>query len=76
MNGSSNSGGSGSGLVFVNPDQYKTSEAFYFNFKTSNSEVEYEVVRTGLGLTRELGMENIAVFSDSMLIVNQVTGEF
>lgn len=29
-----------------------------------------------MGLARELGVENIEVFSDSMLIVNQITREF
>lgn len=29
-----------------------------------------------MGLARELGVEDIEVFSDSMLIINQVTGEF
>ena len=47
-----------------------------FNFKESNNEAEYEAVVVGLGLAQELGVEDIEVLSDSMLIVNQVTGEF
>ena len=70
VDGSSNPGGSEVEL------QYKTSQALCFNFKASNNEVEYEAVIAGLGLARELGVEDIKVFSDSMLIINQVTVEF
>ena len=60
----------------MSPDQYKTRHALRFNFKASNNEAEYEAVITGLRLAWELGVEDIEVFSDSVLIVNQVTGEF
>lgn len=70
VDGSSNSAGAGAGLVLLSPDQYKTSQALRFNFKASNNEVEYEAVIAGLGLARELGVQDLEVFSDSMLIVN------
>lgn len=46
------------------------------NFKASNNEVEYEVLIASLDLARELGVEDIEVFSDSTLIVNQVIKEY
>ena len=73
VDGSSGSRGSGAGLVLISPDQFKTSQALRFNFQASNNEAEYEAVIAGLGLARELGVQDIEVFSDSMLIVNQVT---
>lgn len=60
----------------MSPDQYKTKQALRFNFKVSNNKAEYEAIIAGLDLARELGMEAIEVFSDSMLIVNQLTREF
>ena len=56
VDGSSNSGGSGVGLVLVSPNMYKTSQALRFNFKASNNEAEYGAVIAGLGLARELGV--------------------
>lgn len=76
IDGPSNSGGSRARLVLVCPDQYKTSQVLRFNFKPSNIETEYEAVIAGLRLAWELGVEDIEVFSDLMLIVNQVTREF
>lgn len=76
IDGSSSSGDCGGGLILVSPDQFKTSQTLRFNFKASNNEAKYETVIAGLGLARELGLQDIEVFSDSMFIVNQVTGEF
>lgn len=76
VDGCSDLGGSGAGLVLISPYRYKTSQALCLNFKASNNEAEYEAVIAGLKLARELGVQDIEVFSDSMLIVNQVTGEF
>lgn len=58
----------------MSPDQYKTNQVLRFNFKTSNNEAKYEAMIVGLGLGRELGVKDIEVFSDSMSIVNKVTG--
>ena len=76
IDGSFNLRGSEAGLVLVSPDQFKTRQALRFNFKASNNEAEYEALIAGLGLARELEVQDIEVFSDSMLIVNQVMGEF
>lgn len=56
VDGSSNSGGSGAGLVLISPDQYKTSQVLHFNFKVSNNEAKYEAIIAGLGLAQELGV--------------------
>lgn len=73
MDGSSSLGGSRAGLVLINLDHYKTSYTLCFNFKASNNEPEYETLIASLDLARELIVKAIKVFSDSMLIVNQVT---
>lgn len=70
VDGSSGSGGSGTGLVLISLDHYKTSHPIRFDFKASNNEAEYEALIAGLHLARELVVKAIEVFSDSMLIVN------
>ncbi|KAM2050653.1 hypothetical protein ACFX16_032354 [Malus domestica] len=50
--------------------------AFRFKFKASNNEAEYEALLAGLRLAKHLGVKRIDIFSDSQLVVNQVTNNF
>ena len=50
--------------------------AFRFKFKASNNEAEYKALLAGLRLAKHLGVEGIDIFSDSQLVVNQVTNNF
>ena len=52
------------------------SRAVRCNFKATNKESEYEALNVGLTLAHQMGAENIQVFSDSQLIINQVQGEY
>ena len=45
-------------------------------FDASNNETEYEALIVGLHLARDIGVSHIRVFSDSQLIVGQITREF
>ncbi|KAM1774845.1 hypothetical protein ACFX12_044170 [Malus domestica] len=47
-----------------------------FKFKASNNEAEYEALLAGLRLAKHLGVKRIDIFSDSQLVVNQVTNNF
>ena len=51
-----------------------TSGVVRCNFKATNNESEYETLITGLTLAHQMGAENIQVFGDSQLIINQVQG--
>ncbi|XP_070681709.1 uncharacterized protein [Malus domestica] len=44
--------------------------------KVSNNEVEYKALLAGLRLAKHLGVKQIDIFSDSQLVVNQVTNNF
>lgn len=46
--------------------------ALQFNFKVSNNEAEYEALIIGLHLAKELGVQDIKVFTDSQLIIGQL----
>ena len=51
-------------------------QAICCDFKATNNEAEYEALVASLTLARDLGAKGLNVFSDSQLIVNQVSGEY
>ncbi|KAM1043597.1 hypothetical protein ACFX2A_035646 [Malus domestica] len=50
--------------------------ALRFKLKASNNEAEYETFLAGLRLAKHFGVKQIDIFSDSQLVVNQVTNKF
>ncbi|KAM1034953.1 hypothetical protein ACFX2A_039170 [Malus domestica] len=74
--GSSNRQGCGAGLILTTPDKVAIEHALRFKFKASNNEAEYEALIAGLCLAKHLGVKQIDIFSDSQLVVNQVTNNF
>ncbi|XP_062006106.1 uncharacterized protein LOC133723312 [Rosa rugosa] len=73
---SSNSKLSGVGVVIIDPEGHTYEYALQFKFKASNNAAEYEALIDGIQLAKELGVSNLAIFSDSQLVVNQVGGDF
>ncbi|KAM1647787.1 hypothetical protein ACFX2K_009274 [Malus domestica] len=71
VDGSSNQQGCEAGLVRTTPDKVAMKYALRFKFKASNNEVEYEALIAGLRLAKHLD-----IFSNSQLVVNQVTNNF
>ncbi|XP_071929189.1 uncharacterized protein [Coffea arabica] len=76
VDGSSNSEGSGAGLLLEDPQGTECSYALRFDFAASNNEAEYEAVIAGLQLARKFGAAHILVYSNSQLIVCQILGEY
>ncbi|XP_077237336.1 uncharacterized protein LOC143879015 [Tasmannia lanceolata] len=74
LDGSSNSEGSGAGLVITGPDNFIAEYALRLNFKASNNEAEYEALITGIALATELRANRVRVHNDSQLVVSQVNG--
>ncbi|XP_030497570.2 uncharacterized protein LOC115713228 [Cannabis sativa] len=50
--------------------------ALQFEFEASNNEVEHEAMIASLQLAKEVGTKNIELYSDSQLVVNQVSVEY
>ena len=50
--------------------------ALRFRFKASNNGVEYEALIARLKLAKEMKVESLEIFSDSQLIVCQITDEY
>jgi len=76
VDGSSNIRGAGVGIVLTSPTGNTASRAVRCNFKATNNESEYEALIAGLTLAHQMGAENIQVFGDSQLIINQVQEEY
>ena len=76
MDGSSNEGGSGAELILVGLEGHRMHKALRFSFKASNNEVEYEALIAGLKLAKEMKVKSLEIYSDSQLVVYQVTNEY
>ena len=76
VDGSSNDQHSGSGVILVSPEGHKFHSAVKFRFIASKNEAEYEALLAGLRLARTVQARAITVFSDSLLMVNQILGEY
>ena len=50
--------------------------ALRFSFQASNNEAEYEVLIAGLHLAKEMKVESLEIYSDSQLVVCQITNEY
>ena len=69
MDGSSNEGGSGVGLILVRPKGHQMHCALRFRFKASNNEAEYEALIAGLNLAKEMKVKSLEIFSYSQLVI-------
>ena len=47
-----------------------------FGFEARNNEAEYEALIAGIRLAKDIGAEKLEVFSDSMLVVQQLNGQY
>ena len=67
----------GAGVVLVSPDRQILEQSIRLGFKASNNEAEYEALIVGLKLVAAaVQADEVIVFCDSQLIVNQATGEY
>lgn len=71
-----NPGPSAAGYVIVDSEQHPIAEGGEFLGITTNNQAEYHGVRLGLEKAKELGVRKINFKVDSMLIVNQMNGQY
>ena len=50
--------------------------ALRFSFKASSNKAKYEALIVALKLPREMKVESLEIYSDSQLVVCQVTDEY
>ncbi|GAU14157.1 hypothetical protein TSUD_169830 [Trifolium subterraneum] len=76
VDGSSNSQGSGAGIILENEDGVLIEVSLGLSFPTTNNQAEYEAFLAGLRLAEDMGAEEIRIFTDSQLVASQVSGEY
>ncbi|KAK1433246.1 hypothetical protein QVD17_10155 [Tagetes erecta] len=74
--GASNEEGCGAGLILESPEGDELTYALKLDFPSSNNEAEYEAFLAGLRLAHKVGAKRIKAYVDSLLIANQVSGEY
>ncbi|KAK0592827.1 hypothetical protein LWI29_026166 [Acer saccharum] len=65
VDGSSNTHGSGAGIVITTPEGDAVECAMRFNFKATNNQAEYDALLAGLRVCIALGANELKIFSDS-----------
>ena len=68
--------GVGAGIVVITPEAIRLEHSFRLRFKASNNEAEYEALLAGLRAVLHLGAKDVEIYSDSRLVVYQITGDF
>ncbi|KAK0576232.1 hypothetical protein LWI29_013980 [Acer saccharum] len=76
VDGSSNTHGSGAGIVITTPEGDTVECAMRFDFKATNNQAEYEALLAGLRVCIALGADELEVYSDSQVVVHQVLNEY
>ena len=76
MDGATGALGARARIVIITPERIRVEHSFRLGFKASNNEVEYKALLIGLRAILKLGDQEVEVYSDSRLVVNQVQGIF
>lgn len=76
VDGSSNDQRSEIGFIIISPDGHKFHNVVRFGFTASNNEVEYEALLVELHLAKSIQVKVIDIFNDSLLMANQISGEY
>ena len=62
--------------MLVSPNRRMLEQSIRLEFKASNNDVEYEALIAELKLAAIMEADEVVVFCDSQLIVNQAIGEY
>ena len=75
MDGVANQRGAGLGLVLISPEEVVIEKSLRLGSSATNNESEYEALIMGMSTVHKMGGKAVKLFSDSKLVVGQVTGE-
>jgi len=75
MDGAANQRGARLGLVLISPEEVIIEKSLRLGFSATNNESEYEALIMGMSMVHKMGGKAVKLFSDSRLVVGQVTGE-
>ena len=63
------------GLVLITPEGATIEKSLRLGFLATNNEAEYKALMQGMAMVQKIGGKAVEMFSDSRLVVGQVTGE-
>uniref|UniRef100_A0A803PEE9 RNase H type-1 domain-containing protein n=1 Tax=Cannabis sativa TaxID=3483 RepID=A0A803PEE9_CANSA len=72
VDGASSEKGSGGRIILISPQKHRLQSALQFEFEAFNNKAEHEAMIAGLQLAKEVGAQNIELYSDSQLVFNQI----
>ncbi|KAH7854309.1 hypothetical protein Vadar_012303 [Vaccinium darrowii] len=64
------------GIILISPCETTHEHTLKLKLSALNNEAEYEALIAGLKIPKGLDIEDLVVYSDSKLVVNQVSGEY
>ena len=76
FDGSSCKEGSGAGVLLISPGGEAIRLMYKLEFITTNNTTEYEALLLGLKAAKDLGIQQISVYGDSELVVQQVRNNY
>ncbi|XP_057730043.1 uncharacterized protein LOC130945326 [Arachis stenosperma] len=76
VDGASNQGGSGAGIILKEGDNVVAEQSLQFHFPASNNQAEYEALIARLKLALNLQVQSLTAHCDSLLVVQQIRGEY
>ena len=71
-----NPGPAGAGAIIYDPKGNFRGQDLRYLGETTNNVAEYQALLLGLGLAQMLGVKNLHVFADSLLVVQQLKGAY
>ena len=75
VDGTANQRGFGVELVLITPEGAIIEKSLRLGFSATNNEAEYEALMQGMAMVQKMGGKAVEIFSDSRLVMGQVTGE-
>ncbi|KAK8914583.1 hypothetical protein KSP39_PZI024497 [Platanthera zijinensis] len=76
VNGASGKHSLGGRVVLISPQGVSIEQAVALHFPVTNNQAEYEAVIAGLRLAKELGVHDVELFTDSLVVASQIRGEY
>ncbi|XP_015959264.1 uncharacterized protein LOC107483157 [Arachis duranensis] len=76
VDGASSREESGPGIILKEGDKVVAEQALQFHFSASNNQAEYEALIAGLKLALSHQVQSLTAHCDSLLVVQQIRGEF
>jgi ribonuclease HI len=71
-----NPGPAGAGAVLYDPEGQKRGQVSRYLGETTNNVAEYQALLRGLELALNLGVKNLQILADSLLVVQQIRGAY